>query len=131
MKVTKANSNLFNSYRLTSIKQNWRTPSKVFELLNAEFKFTLDPCLDGIIEGRFIDWDNQSVFVNPPYNNIESWILKALNSKKSTIVFLLPVKTCVPYFHEYILPIANEIRFIKGRLKFDDQKKVPLLIVIS
>ena len=116
------NNKLFNSYRLSSIKQTWRTPKKVYELLNKEFTFTLDPCLSEIIEGRFIDWDNQSVFVNPPYDNIQSWIEKGLNSKNATIVYLLPVRTSVPYFHEYILPFADEIRFVKGRLKFDDQK---------
>lgn len=107
--------------RLTSIRQDWRTPKKVYDILNKEFNFTLDPCLDEILEGRFLNWDNQKVFVNPPYNNIESWIIKALNSQNSTIVFLLPVRTSVPYFHEYILTFADEIRWIKGRLKFDDQ----------
>ena len=31
---------------------------------------------------------------------------------------LLPVSTSTKLFHNYILPNAKEIRFIKGRIKF-------------
>ncbi len=31
---------------------------------------------------------------------------------------LLPVSTSTKLFHDYIQPNANEIRFIKGRIKF-------------
>lgn len=117
-----ANKNLFRSERLTSIRQDWRTPEMLLKKLDAEFQFTLDPCIDEIIEGRFLNWDNERVFINPPYNNIQSWVEKGLNSKNAILVYLLPVRTSVGYFHDVILPFADEIRFIKGRLKFDNQK---------
>lgn len=31
---------------------------------------------------------------------------------------LLPVSTSTKLFHDYILPNAKEIRFVKGRIKF-------------
>ena len=39
-------------------------------------------------------------------------------SHKEIAVFLLPAYTDVRWFHEIVLQKANEIRFIKGRLKF-------------
>lgn len=37
-------------------------------------------------------------------------------------VFLLPARTDTRWFHEIVLPLAKEIRFIKGRLKFSGAK---------
>lgn len=39
--------------------------------------------------------------------------------KGKTVVFLIPSRTDTLYWHSYIMK-ANEIRFIKGRLHFDD-----------
>jgi len=47
-------------------------------------------------------------------------------------VFLLPARTDTKWFHDYCLK-ANEIRFIKGRLKFGDAKNsapFPSMIVV-
>ena len=38
--------------------------------------------------------------------------------KGKTCVMLLPVSTSTKLFHDYILPNAKEIRFVKGRIKF-------------
>jgi site-specific DNA-methyltransferase (adenine-specific) len=35
-------------------------------------------------------------------------------------VMLLPARTDTRWFHDYIYGKATEIRFIKGRLKFND-----------
>lgn len=39
------------------------------------------------------------------------------------VVMLIPARTDTRYFHEFIYHKAREIRFIRGRLKFGDQKK--------
>jgi len=63
-------------------------------------------------------------YVNPPYGReIGHWCKKAFEEwkKGKTIIMLIPSRTDTKWWHEYIMK-ATEIRFIKGRLKFDDQK---------
>lgn len=123
----------------------WNTPRDLFEKLNDEFKFTLDPCCnndnklcdkyyteedDGLLQS----WDNEIVYCNPPYSNIKEWVRKAYCEwdKNTTIVLLLPSRTDTIWFHKYIYNIA-EIRFIKGRLKFSNSKNsapFPSMLVI-
>ena len=53
--------------------------------------------------------------------------------KGKKTVMLLPARTDTKIFHEYILPFAYEIRFIKGRLHYDEHKNsalFPSMIVI-
>lgn len=106
---------------------NWSTPEKFYQELNKEFNFDFDPCPlnEGEItpkkNGLFILW-GKSNFVNPPYSRKlkEAFVLKAVQEKKkgNLSVLLLPVSTSTKLFHEVIKPNANEIRFIKGRIKF-------------
>lgn len=63
------------------------------------------------------------VFCNPPYGKQETgkWVEKAYkeSQKENTLVVLLiPARTDTIWFHKYIYGKA-EIRFIKGRVKFD------------
>jgi site-specific DNA-methyltransferase (adenine-specific) len=59
--------------------------------------------------------------VNPPYGReIGKWIKKAHEegSKPSTVVVcLVPSRTDTKYWHDYCMK-ADEIYFVKGRLKF-------------
>lgn len=121
----------------------WATPQDLFDELNKEFNFTLDPCAtkenakckkyytkedDGLSK----DWYGETVFMNPPYGReIGKWVKKAALSA-TTVVCLLPARTDTKWFHLYINNVA-EIRFIKGRLKFGDSKNsapFPSMIVI-
>jgi site-specific DNA-methyltransferase (adenine-specific) len=125
----------------------WATPQDFFDTLNEEFHFTLDPCAlpenakcskyftpedDGLQQ----DWDGEIVFCNPPYcRKVSDWVQKAYyESKKpnTRVVMLLAARTDTKWFHEYIYNKA-ELRFIKGRLKFGDNKRnapFPSMIVI-
>lgn len=121
------------------------TPDYLFEEINKEFSFTLDAC--AIAENakvqRFFSPDDDgllqpwsgTVWVNPPYGNqIEKWVAKAYRESFNgvTTVLLLPVRTDVKWFHNWILGKA-EIRFIKGRLKFGGIKHnapFPSMLVI-
>ena len=102
----------------------WLTPPEVFDPLNEEFKFcSFDPCPiswnASDEDGLSIDWQGESIFVNPPYSDAANWIKKASveASKGKTIVMLINAITDTKAFHEYIYGKA-EIRFIAGRIKF-------------
>ena len=117
--MTRVNRGLF-----TSLRADWKTPRALYQALDAEFGFDYDPCPTKPIEnGLQSDWGKTN-FVNPPYGKeITKWIQKGCQEhlKGKTIVFLLPSRTDTRWWHDYIMK-ADEIRFIRGRLKFDDQK---------
>jgi hypothetical protein len=102
----------------SSVTMHWRTPVDLFRKLNDEFKFDLDPCPfgGGTESGLLLDWTGRRVFCNPPYGKeISAWLAKAMTADLA--VFLLPARTDVDWWHRYALG-AQEIRFLKGRLKF-------------
>ena len=71
------------------------------------------------MNGLEMDWGT-STFVNPPYGReIGKWTNKAVEEadKGKTIVLLIPSRTDTRWWQEDIMK-AQEIRFIKGRLKF-------------
>lgn len=77
-----------------------------------------------------------TVWCNPPYcRKTGLWVKKAYEEHQRTgctVVMLLPSRTDVRWFHDYILGKA-EIRFIKGRLKFGGNKNsapFPSIVVI-
>ena len=124
----------------------WSTPQHIFDALNAEFGFDLDPCATDknhkcaeyyTIEQDGLQkmWGGRRVFCNPPYSNISDWVEKAFRETRNDntlVVLLIPARTDTRYFHDYINNRA-EIRFIKGRLKFGDSKNsapFPSMIVI-
>lgn len=103
----------------------WPTPKAYYEELDKEFGFDFDPCpLGGTVDGsaRLLNsWQGKRVFCNPPYGRE---IPKFLQCGKDAdlAVFLVPARTDTRWFHEICLPLAEEIRFIKGRLRFGDAK---------
>ena len=106
-----------------SNKQDWRTPQEFFDGLNAEFQFTDDPCpAHALMDGLDREWGTRC-FVNPPYSDIAKWAAKAYQEwqKGKTVVMLIPSRTDTRWWHDYIMK-ANQIRFIKGRLKFQGAK---------
>lgn len=112
----------------TSSRDDWRTPDWLFDSLNAEFRFTLDPCSTDenakcvkhytqVDDGLSQPWDGERVFCNPPYGRqIGRWVKKAAESR-ALVVMLLPARTDTRWFHNYIYHKA-EIRFLSGRLTF-------------
>lgn len=109
----------------------WATPQWLFDALNKEFGFTLDPCSDGTNakcpkfytpheNGLLRDWGTETVFMNPPYSEVDEWMRKAYGAalEGATVVCLIPARTDTKWWHDYVM--KAEIRFIKGRLKFGD-----------
>lgn len=125
---------MLNTGLMSSNTNEWSTPQKFFDELNNEFHFTLDPCSTHenakckkhyTIEENGLEqsWGGEIVYCNPPYGSeIKKRVKKAWHesTKPNTIVVLLiPARTDTSYFHEYIYNRC-EIRFISGRLKFND-----------
>jgi len=105
---------------------SWETPKYLYEELDQEFHFDLDPCpLEPKYNGLEIDWVG-SIFVNPPYSQVYKWLEKAhleLNKgNATTIVFLVFTNTDTKWFHNLVYNKA-ELRFLKGRLKFKGKNK--------
>lgn len=100
---------------------NWGTPKDIYDALDKEFSFDLDPCpLNPLVDGLEINW-NGSIFVNPPYSDVGVWLKKAHEELRKgnshTIVFLVFARTDTKWFHNFVYG-RSEIRFLKGRIKF-------------
>ena len=124
----------------SSNTDEWATPSSTFAELDAEFHFTLDPCAtdqnhkcaryytreqDGLAQ----DWGGEKVFCNPPYGRaIKDWVRKCHDEARkpdTLVVLLIPARTDTAYFHDYIYHKAREVRFIRGRLRFNEAGPAP------
>jgi len=123
---------------MTSLSPHWATPKWLYDELNKEFKFDYDPCPLGSKEDpqNILSWDwGKCNYINPPYGReIGKWIWRAYyeSTKGNLCVMLLPSRTDTRWWHDYVMK-ADEIRFIKGRLKFGDAKNsapFPSCIVI-
>jgi phage N-6-adenine-methyltransferase len=118
-------------------KDLWETPDYIFNPLNDEFGFTLDPCCTIVTrkcdkfytpfeDGLLQNWCGDRVYCNPPYSrgNIDKWAEKCyLESLKSNtvVVALLPVSTSSNWWHEWVWKKA-ELRYVKGRIRFKGAK---------
>lgn len=99
---------------------DWSTSPDFYSALDAEFCFDHDPCKIGGTLGLLENWGRRN-YVNPPYGRgLKDWFSKALleRAKGNLSVFNVPARTDTSWFHDYVLPNADEIRFVRGRLKF-------------
>ena len=123
-----------NRVLFSSAKQTWQTPKAVYQTLDAEFRFDDDPCPTmPMTDGLTRRWGGV-VFCNPPYKQIAVWVRKAWEEAQTgkTVVLLIPSRTDTRWWHEYVMT-ATEIRFIRGRLRFEGAKHsapFPSVIVI-
>jgi site-specific DNA-methyltransferase (adenine-specific) len=120
---------------MVSSKTNeWETPKWLFDELNGEFHFTLDPCATPTNtkcpryytkeqNGLVYDWKDEVVFMNPPYGgNTGKWLAKAWHDslRGAIVVCLIVSSTDRSYWHDYIFPYATEVRWLRGRITFGD-----------
>lgn len=129
-----------NRVHFSSQRLDWQTPNGVIKQLQKEFGFDyFDPCphdpkFNGlVISWTLGNWKGDWVFVNPPYGReIPKWCKKVFEEslKGRTVVMLIPSRTDTRWWHDYIMK-ADEIRFIKGRLKFKGAKNsAPFQVVL-
>ena len=134
---------MINDVFRSSKTVEWATPQYLFDELNKEFNFNLDPCCTEENakcdcyytkeeDGLKSSWKNWRVFMNPPYGReIGKWMEKAYKSNAEVVVCLVPARTDTRWWHDYAM--QGDVRFIKGRLKFNDSKNnapFPSAIVI-
>ena len=139
---------VWNPGLMSSLRGDWATPRILFEVLDREFHFGLDVCAGpeiatcvewfgaGALERSWIPTAGGAVWCNPPYGReIGRWIQKGYQTAREagqTVVMLLPARTDTQWFHAYCL--RGEIRFLRGRLHFDDLKAnaapFPSMIVV-
>jgi len=139
---------MISSGLMSSLSDDWGTPQRVFDDLNAEFGFTVDVCasefnhkvahyFDVEKDGLEQTWTGV-VWMNPPYGRtIKVWMKKAFEAWQdgATVVCLVPARTDTAWWHDYAAK-ATEIRFVRGRLKFvrpnqkSDSAPFPSAIVI-
>ena len=139
----------------SSEDDTWTTPKAFFAKLDDEFDFVLDAAAlassalcqnwygpdhpDPTMRDAFTrNWTEDAaggtIWLNPPYGKtIKDWMAKAdlEASRGSTVVALVPARTDTRWWHESC--IHHDIRFIRGRLKFGDQKNAapfPSAVVI-
>ena len=115
----------------SSQTDDWATPQDFFVRLDAIFDFTLDPCADAKNakcvrfftkedDGLTQSWDDERVFMNPPYGrSIGAWVKKA-SEAKALVVCLLPARTDTRWWHDYVVGAGGHVTFLKGRLHFGD-----------
>lgn len=106
----------------------WATPQDLFDLLDREFRFTVDAAAsdDNAKCARYWtvrqnglaqDWTGERVFCNPPWGakEIAAFVYKGFVSS-CVAVYVVPVKADQGWWHDYAL--RAEIRFIRGRVTF-------------
>lgn len=139
---------MMTSGLFSSRTDEWATPARLFQELDAEFHFNLDPCATSENHkcqdyftkrenGLLQNWGGRRVFCNPPYGKaMPAWVRKCSEEAKkpdTLVVMLIPARTDTSYFHDYIYKKAREIRFIRWRLHYNDAKQAapfPSMIVI-
>lgn len=133
---------------MSSASVEWATPRTLFEMLDREFRFTLDVCATAEnsqcveyfpehgLQRAWVPLKDGPVWCNPPYGRgIGNWVEKAYRETRTygIVVMLLPARTDTQWFHDYCLK-ASEIRFLRGRLCFNDSRTkrapFPSMIVI-
>ena len=118
-----------NPAMFSSAKSDWETPHKLFQMLNEEYRFTLDACAsphNAKVQEFFTQEQNSlkqrwtgRVWMNPPYGRqIGKWVSKAyVESQKCELVCcLLPARTDTAWWHDYCM--FGFVQLIRGRLKF-------------
>lgn len=105
---------------------DWRTPYRLFHNLHREYSFSLDGAAtehDALLP-RFTDdihnqsWVGERVFVNPPYSDTKTFLIKA--SEADLAVFLIPYRPHTTYWlrHIFTNPLCHEIRILHRAVKY-------------
>lgn len=120
----------------TAARTDWRTPSKIRRGIATEFGELFDTSdrHDGAFDALRDPWP-EPWWCNPPYNGVgggrplREWVKRM----RGRGVALLPARTDAIWFHDEVLARASEVRFLRGRLKYDDGKgkaPFPSMIVV-
>jgi phage N-6-adenine-methyltransferase len=120
-----------NDLMFSSDTEKWDTPDDLIADLATVFNWSTDVCAERAnVCDHFYNEETNGLtqmwtglcWMNPPYGReIGGWMEKARVSKLATTVCLIPARTDTRWWHENVL-YANNVVFIKGRLKFGNAK---------
>ena len=111
---------MLNRGMFSSQRGDWKTPTGLIEDLTKEFGelYDVSDTHNGQFDAFRDEWPTPW-YCNPPYGReIGRWTAEFAHHRKG--IALLPARTDTKWFQEDILDKTSEIRFIRGRLKFDD-----------
>lgn len=116
---------------LTSNSQDWATPIFMYEIIIKNKYIDICPLHCEINCFDLKDWF-KNTYCNPPYNNISTFIDRAIieKNKGNVIVFLVPSRTDTQWFKKLYENNA-EFYFIEGRLHFNESKSAPFPSMIA
>ena len=110
------------------LRTEWETPQALFDILNEATHFTVDvaasekntKCTKFYSKeqsGLEQSWKDEVVWCNPPYDDIETWVNKALNSQARVVIMLLPARMGSSWALKAFYHVARFV-FIRGRVQF-------------
>jgi site-specific DNA-methyltransferase (adenine-specific) len=122
---------------MSSATAEWGTPQELFDLVHAEFDFTLDVCATRVNakcprfftakdNGLTKPWAGERCWMNPPYGDaIGDWMAKAKqeSDEGTLVVCLVPARTDTAWWWQTAR--YGEVRFLRGRLHFNEGGTAP------
>jgi hypothetical protein len=119
-----------------STHHNVATPRYILEFMRELLGDNyFDPCpLVPSFDGLTVPWKG-SVYCNPPYDNIDAWMRKAIKEVRdgacSACIMLVPFKAHCNYWDELVLPHAWRVDVITSPIIFDGYKqKMPQVMCL-
>ena len=125
-------------------KDDWRTPSALFQGWDDVFHFTIDLAADEKnhlcpkwfgpgatqVDALAATWGDHVGWCNPPYSHVKEFVAKAVAEQvHATTVMLIPARTDTRWFHEYLYNRefgtwrrSITCHFLKGRVKFLNER---------
>lgn len=128
-------------------RDSWETPTWLFNWLNLRYRFGIDlaasernakcPLYFSLSLDAFsVDWLDFARaqgaapmgFLNPPYSDIDPWMVKAVEQAKRgfTTVMLVPADNGEDRYGAHVHGVASEYRAITGRIAFLNAEGVPI-----
>lgn len=153
------NASMVNTM-FSKASDEWRTPRDFYQKLTDEFCFRVDTaataenaqCFDyfGLDDGKGCHgnaltqpwFPSMPHWCNPPYSLCKEFAAKAAQERRRGVltVMLIPARTDTRYFHTHVWDETKnqpregiELRFVKGRLRFEGGKHCapfPSLVVV-
>ena len=113
---------------LSSKSDEWSTPDYIWKFMQhivGRFDFDAAATKENAICKKYTsdalndEWSGQTIWLNPPYSQIQKFIEMACTQSLSgkTVVCLVPARTDTGWWHDYALK-ADAIFYLRGRLKF-------------
>lgn len=127
------------------------TPDSLFNSIDQRFHFDLDVCatarnrkcrefFDEQQDGLRQSWAGRVCWCNPPFTQLEDWIVKSWESRAELVYLLMPGTRCEQRFWQtWVEPFRDgrgvadgtgmelTTEFIAGRHKFLDENGLPIL----